>query len=99
MEDGRFPWPMLLERHVVFRNHFALLRALRHCLVLWLRGDGSFYNWHDVAGQMEARHFPLAPVALVVALVLILLGCFSLLFGYHTRHGRCCCSASPSSRR
>ena len=30
---------------------------------------------------------PLPPLVLVVALVLIVMGCFSLLFGYHTRHG------------
>jgi len=44
-------------------------------------------NWHGVAHQMEVRQVPLAPVLLVVALVLIVLGCISLLFGYHTRHG------------
>src|ERR1700744_281449 len=60
------------------------------CAIVWFYGAAAMnilYNWHDVAGQLEARHFPLAPVVLVVALVLILLGCFSLLFGYHTRHG------------
>ena len=37
--------------------------------------------------QLAAKHVPLPPLVLVVALVLIVMGCISLLFGYHTRHG------------
>jgi putative oxidoreductase len=40
-----------------------------------------------VAQQLSARHVPLPPLVLVVALLLIGMGCFSLLFGYHVRHG------------
>jgi len=44
-------------------------------------------NWHGVATDLTARHVPIPPLVLLVALVLILLGSISLLFGYHTRHG------------
>ena len=37
--------------------------------------------------QLDAKHVPLPPLVLVVALVLLVMGCFSLLFGYHVRHG------------
>jgi len=40
-----------------------------------------------VTARMEAHHVPVAPAVLLVALVLIFLGCISLFFGYHTRHG------------
>ena len=46
-----------------------------------------FGNWHGIAADLTAQHVPLPPLVLVVALVLIVLGCISLLFGYHTRHG------------
>jgi putative oxidoreductase len=60
------------------------------CAFVWVYGAAAMNiitNWHSVASQMDARHMPLAPVVLVVTLVLIVLGCISLLFGYHTRHG------------
>ena len=44
-------------------------------------------NWHGVATELAARHVPIPPLVLLVALVLILLGSISLLFGYHARHG------------
>ena len=40
-----------------------------------------------VAAELAAKHVPLPPLVLVVALILIFMGCISLLFGYHTRHG------------
>ena len=74
--------------HVLFGNHFALAGPLRLCVVLRQRGDEhSLQLVHDVAQQLAARHVPLPPLMLVVALVLMVLGCVSLLFGYHTRHG------------
>lgn len=60
------------------------------CAFVWFYGAAAMnilHNWHAISVQLEAHHLPLAPLALVVALVLIVLGCFSLLFGYHTRHG------------
>ena len=44
-------------------------------------------NWQAIAADLTARHVPLPPLVLLVALVLIFLGGISLLFGYHTRHG------------
>ena len=43
-------------------------------------------NFHAVSVQLDAKHVPLPPLIIVVALVLLVLGCFSLLFGYHTKH-------------
>ena len=60
------------------------------CAFVWFYGAVAMNiltNWHGVVAQLDGRHVPLAPVALVVALVLVVLGCISLLFGYHTRHG------------
>ena len=44
-------------------------------------------NWHGIAADMGAKHIPVPPLVLLVVLLLILMGCISLLFGYHTRHG------------
>ena len=44
-------------------------------------------NFHHLAETLAARHIPLAPLVLLVALILIFMGCISLLFGYQTRHG------------
>lgn len=44
-------------------------------------------DFHGLTVQLEGKHVPLAPVVLVVALVLLVIGSFSLLFGYHARHG------------
>lgn len=44
-------------------------------------------NWQGIAGDLAAKHIPLPPLVLLVALVLIFMGCISLLFGYQTRHG------------
>src|SRR5579864_1857079 len=43
-------------------------------------------NFHAVSDQLGAKHVPLPPLVIVIALVLLILGCFSLLFGYHTKH-------------
>jgi uncharacterized membrane protein YphA (DoxX/SURF4 family) len=45
------------------------------------------HDWNRVQALMEARHVPLAPVIMMLALVFIFLGCISLLLGYHARHG------------
>ena len=44
-------------------------------------------NWHSIATDMTDKHVPIPPLVLLVVLVFIFMGCISLLFGYHTRHG------------
>ena len=44
-------------------------------------------NWQGVAGELAAKHVPLPPLFLLIALVFIFMGSISLLFGYHTRYG------------
>ena len=46
-----------------------------------------FDQWGNYVDQLSARHVPLPPLLLVIALILMVIGCISLLFGYHTRHG------------
>jgi putative oxidoreductase len=63
---------------------------LGRCALVWFYGSGAMNilnRWPSVAEQLSARHVPLPPLVLVVALILIVMGCFSLLFGYHIRHG------------
>jgi putative oxidoreductase len=60
------------------------------CAFVWFYGAAAMNiltDWHNIAVQMDAKHVPVPPLLMVVALVLIVLGCISLLFGYHTRHG------------
>jgi putative oxidoreductase len=44
-------------------------------------------NWHHVADQLAAKQVPVAPLMLLIALLVIFMGCVSLLFGYHARYG------------
>lgn len=44
-------------------------------------------NWQAMAADLTARHVPIPPLVLVVALVLTFMGSISLLFGWHARHG------------
>ena len=44
-------------------------------------------NWKGLAAELATKHVPLPPLVLLVALILIVMGSISLLFGYHTRHG------------
>lgn len=44
-------------------------------------------GWHEITQQMSARHVPLPPLALMIALVLVFMGVLSLAFGYQARHG------------
>jgi putative oxidoreductase len=63
---------------------------LGRCVLIWFYMTGAMdilANWHHIAVVMEARHVPLAPLALLVTLIVIFMGCLSLLFGYHARHG------------
>jgi putative oxidoreductase len=43
-------------------------------------------NWQTITADLAAKHVPLPPLVLLVALLLIAMGSISLLFGYHTRH-------------
>lgn len=44
-------------------------------------------NWHGVAATMDAKHIPLPPLMLLLALLVIFMGVISLFFGYHARYG------------
>jgi len=44
-------------------------------------------NWHEVTGELAAKHVPIPPLVLLVVLLVIVMGSISLLFGYHARHG------------
>jgi putative oxidoreductase len=60
------------------------------CAFVWFYATAAmniFNGWPGVVARLEAHHIPLAPAVLLVALILIFLGCVSLFFGYHTRHG------------
>ena len=63
---------------------------LGRCMLVLFYAIGGMHivnDWSGISGLLDAHHVPLAPVVLLVALVFIFLGCFSLLFGYNTRHG------------
>ncbi len=56
----------------------------------WFYGAGAYNivnNWTQLSHQLAAKHVPMPPLVLVVAFVLIVMGVYSLLVGYHTRHG------------
>jgi len=60
------------------------------CAFVWfyLAAAGDILgNFHGLADMLAAKHVPIPPLMLVVALVFIFMGCISLLFGYHTRYG------------
>jgi putative oxidoreductase len=60
------------------------------CFLTWFYGTTALdivSGFGQAVARMEAHHVPVAPAVLLVALVLIFLGCVSLFFGYHTRHG------------
>ena len=44
-------------------------------------------NWRGLAHDMADKHVPIPALVLVLALILLIMGGISLLFGYHTRHG------------
>jgi putative oxidoreductase len=44
-------------------------------------------NWRGLAQDLAAKNVPIPPLVLLIALILIVMGSISLLFGYHTRHG------------
>ncbi len=57
---------------------------------VWFYGAAAMNilnTWQATSHQLTGKGVPLAPLALAVVLMLIVLGTFSLLLGYHTRHG------------
>jgi len=63
---------------------------LGRCALVWFYASGLMniiQHWSNFAEQLSSRHVPLPPLFLVVGLILVVMGCFSLLFGYHARHG------------
>jgi putative oxidoreductase len=63
---------------------------LGRCALVWFYLTGGMNilaNWHQVAEMMGAKHVPLPPLLLLIALLLIFMGCISLFFGYQTRYG------------
>ena len=60
------------------------------CAFVWFYLTGAMNvlnNFHSVAGQLAAKQLPVAPLVLVIALLMIAMGCLSLLLGWHTRYG------------
>lgn len=49
----------------------------------------SYYGgeWSATVSLMTFQGIPAAPLLLLVALILLILGSLSLIFGFHTRHG------------
>lgn len=63
---------------------------LGRIIFVWFYSNAAMdvvHHWSAYSEQLAARHMPLPPLMLVFALLLVLIGCLSLLFGYHTRHG------------
>ena len=63
---------------------------LGRCFLTWFYASGVMNvldHWSGFAQQLSQRHVPLPPLILVVGIILVVMGCFSLLFGYNTRHG------------
>jgi len=60
------------------------------CAFVWFYLTGAVDiagNWRGLAVELAAKHVPIPPLILLLALILIVMGSISLLFGYHTRHG------------
>ena len=63
---------------------------LGRCALSWFFGASAYNivtNWAQLAQELAAKHVPMPPLVLVLAFVLMVMGTFSLLVGYHTRHG------------
>jgi putative oxidoreductase len=60
------------------------------CAFVWFYLTGAMDiagNWRSLAADLAGKHVPIPPLILLIALILIVMGSISLLFGYHTRHG------------
>ena len=63
---------------------------LGRCALSWFFGVGAYNilnNWTHLVQELAGKHVPLPPLILVLAFVLMVMGAYSLLVGYHTRHG------------
>jgi putative oxidoreductase len=63
---------------------------LGRCALSWFFGVGAYNivtNFAQLSQELAAKHVPMPPLVLVLAFVLMVMGTFSLLVGYHTRHG------------
>jgi putative oxidoreductase len=63
---------------------------LGRCALAWFFGAGAYNivaNFGSLSHEITAKHVPMAPLVLVLAFSLMVMGVFSLLVGYHTRHG------------
>ena len=63
---------------------------LGRCALSWFFGAGAYniiHNFAQLSQELTAKHVPMPPLVLVLAFVLMVMGTFSLLVGYHTRHG------------
>jgi putative oxidoreductase len=55
---------------------------------LFLSEAGTMINsWDGTVTLMQMKHVPAAPLLLVIALTVMILGSVSIALGYHTRHG------------
>jgi putative oxidoreductase len=45
------------------------------------------HQWDDAVSGIAAKQLPIAPLVLALAIVVMVLGALSLIFGFHTRHG------------
>ena len=60
------------------------------CAFVWFYLTGAMDiagNWRGLAQELATKNVPIPPLVLLIALILIVMGSISLLFGYHTRHG------------
>jgi len=60
------------------------------CAFVWFYLTGAVDiagNWRGLAQDLATKNVPIPPLVLLIALILIVMGSISLLFGYHTRHG------------
>jgi len=56
----------------------------------WFFGSAAFnivVNWNHMVAQLAAKHIPMPPLVLVLAFVVMVMGTYSLVVGYHIRHG------------
>ena len=56
----------------------------------WFFGSAAFnivVNWNHMVAQLGAKHIPMPPLVLVLAFVVMVMGTYSLVVGYHIRHG------------
>ena len=60
------------------------------CAFVWFYMTTAMHimaNFHHTSAILAAKHVPLAPIVVLVALILIFMGSISLLLGWQTRHG------------